>query len=332
MNDAKFTSIVTGAAGFLGSHVVDLLIKNKHKVIAIDNVSNGRWDNLSHWDGNENLTKCELDITTLNSDHPLFKDIDYVFHLAGVECDLSSIHNPEIFFNINVQGTIKVLQASLQSNLKAFVYASSSSIYGNARTPTLEKDMTSPKSPSALSKQMAEQSVFHWGELYQFKTVCLRIFDAYGPRSISNLFPGNEFSQFMTHKFNGTKAYILGPEDQQRDFIFCTDVANAFLTAAEEAPDGALYNIGSGKSNTLYDLCSLLKIKRQSLPVRPLRSTKSWADISKFQFDCNWQPRVPFESGIQFSMDVLPAWENSKEWSINDLERLILPLRKKNRI
>ncbi len=323
------TSIVTGAAGFLGSHVVDLLLKNNHRVIAIDNLSNGSWDNLSHWEGNPLLTKHEIDINHLEKDEALFQNIDYIFHLAGLECDLSSIQRPELFFETNIQGTLKVLQAGLQSNLKSFVYASSSSIYGDARTPTLEKDKANPQSPSALSKHIAEQSVFHWGQLYNFKTISLRIFNAYGPRSISNHFPGSEFSQLMSHKYHNSKAIILGPEDQERDFVFCTDVANAFLTAAEEAPGGSIYNIGSGKSYTLYELCTLLNIKRQVVSINHMSPKKSWADISKFQFDCNWQPRVPFENGVQFSIDVLPAWKNSTPWGVNEFERLIQPLRKR---
>jgi UDP-glucose 4-epimerase len=329
MSKNPYTSIVTGAAGFLGSHVVDLLLKNKHHVIAIDNLSNGTWDNLSHWSDEKLLERHNLDIRSLSQDHPLFRNIDYVFHLAGQECDLTSLHNPEPFFETNVQGSLKVLQASLQSQLKAFVFASSSSIYGNAQTPTLEKDRPNPQSPSALSKHMAEQSIFHWGHLYGFKAISLRIFNAYGPRSVSSNFPGNEFTQLMSHKFNNSKAIILGSESQERDFIFCTDVANAFLTAAEEGSSQALYNIGSGKSFSLYQLCTLLKLKREVLPVKNIWPQKSWADISKFQFDCNWQPRVPFESGIQFSLDVLPAWKDSKRWGINDLEKLIHPLRKK---
>jgi len=332
MSKNEIRSIVTGAAGFLGSHVVDLLIKNNHRVIAIDNESTGSWDNLAHWGDNPLLSKHNLDITQIDSQNPLFQNIDYVFHLAALECHLTSIQSPEMFFETNVQGTLKVLQASLQSNIKAFIHASSSSIYGNARTPTLEKDLPAPQSPSALSKHMAEQSIFHWGQLYSFKTVSLRIFNAYGPRSISTVFPGSEFTQFMTHKLHQSKAIILGQESQERDFVFCTDVANAFLTAAEEAPAGSIYNIGSGRSFSLYQLCTLLKVKRDSLPVKNLWPERSWADISKFQFDCNWQPRVPFETGIQFSVDVLPAWKDSKRWGINELEKLILPLRKKSKI
>ncbi len=330
MSDKRIISIVTGAAGFLGSHVVDLLLKNQHQVIAIDNISNGSWDNLSHWRENPLLIRHEMDINQLDKSDPLFQDVDYIFHLAGMECDLSSIQRPELFFETNVQGTLKVLQAGLQSNLKAFIYASSSTIYGQASTPTMERDKANPQSPSALSKHIAEQSVFHWGQLYDFKTVSLRIFNAYGPRSISNLFPGSEFSQLMTHKLNQSCAVLLGPEDQERDFIFCTDVANAFLTAAEEAPSGAVYNIGSGKSYSLYELCNRLNIKREVIAIKHMWPKKSWADISKFQFDCNWQPRVPFENGIQFSIDVLPAWKNSRPWGKNEFEKLIQPLRKKS--
>ena len=133
----------------------------------------------------------------------------------------------------------------------------------------------------------------------------------------------------MSQKFHNKKGIILGREDQERDFIFCTDVANAFLTAAEEGKTQSIYNIGSGQSRTIESLCSFLKMRKEIIPINIPWPNKTWADISKFQFDCNWQPRIPFETGMKFSMEVLSSWENSRAWELNDYEKLIHPLRKK---
>lgn len=313
-------SLVTGAAGFLGSHLVDHLIKEGHEVIALDNEANGTWENLAQWSNHPRFKKVHQDILELSCDDPHFQNLDYIFHLAGLECPISSIKNPEVFFTTNVNGTIKVLQAARQSDLKKFIFASSSSIYGVASTPTLETDSTHPLTPSGLSKLQAEEAVFHWGELFSLPTVSLRIFNAYGPRNISRLFPGSVFSLWMKQKAEGMNLTIVGNGQHARDFVYCTDVSNALYIAAIEGNDGEAYNVGSGRSIELCELATLLKSKTTSLKDLKDEPIKVWADISKFQFDCNWQPRVPIESGVAFSLDVLEDWNKAPLWDTSKLD------------
>ena len=312
-------SVVTGAAGFLGSHLVDQLMKEGHEVVAIDNELNGSWSNLSQWHENPRFHKVHKDILEIQSDDNDFKNCNYVFHLAGLECPVTSINNPEIFFSTNIHGTVKVLQASKQSDLKKFVYAGSSSVYGDASTPTLETDSISPMTPSCLTKSQAEEICLHWGEVFEIPVNGLRIFNAYGPRDKTKIYPGSAFSIWMKQKNQDQPLTVVGDGSHARDFVYCTDVANAFYIAALEGKDGEIYNIGSGKAVTLNEITDRIKGKKLFIKNKEDEPVKTWADISKFQFDCNWQPRTPMESGVEFSLDVLEDWKGDNNWDENNL-------------
>lgn len=319
--DKPIKSIVTGAAGFLGSHLVDQLMKADHEVVAIDNEINGSWSNLEQWFENPRFKKVHKDILEIQNDDENFRDCDYVFHLAGLECPVTSLNKPEIFFSTNIHGTVKILQASKQSDLKKFVYAGSSSVYGDASTPTLETDGTSPMTPSCLTKSQAEDIAFHWGEVFDFPVVSLRIFNAYGPRDKTKLYPGSAFSIWMKQKCNEQALTVVGDGTHARDFIYCTDVANAFYIAALEGKADEVYNIGSGKAISLNEFTDRIKGKKLFLKNKEDEPTKTWADISKFQFDCNWQPRIPLESGVEFSLDVLNDWKDDISWNEENLNQ-----------
>lgn len=318
--DKNFKSVVTGAAGFLGSHLVDLLMKEGHEVIGIDNETNGNWNNVSQWSDNPRFKKVHQDILEIQPDDDNFKNVDFVFHLAGLESPVASLRNPEIFFSTNIHGTVKVLQAARQSEIKKFVFAGSSAVYGNASTPTLETDGVSPMTPSCLTKLQAEEAVFHWGDVFNFPTISLRIFNAYGPRSISKIYPGSVFSIWMQQKANNQPLTIVGDGSHARDFVYCTDVANAFYIAAKEGKDNEIYNIGSGKATTLNEITDCLKGNKSFLKNKEDEPTKTWADISKFQFHCSWQPRIPLESGIEFSVDVLQDWSKGEIWDKDKID------------
>lgn len=317
--DKPFRSLVTGAAGFLGSHLVDLLMKEGHEVIAIDNEINGNWKNLEQWFENPRFKKVNQDILEIAPEDENFRNLDFIFHLAGLESPVTSLKSPEIFYSTNVHGTVKVLQAAKQSDLKKFIFAGSSAVYGDASTPTLETDGVAPMTPSCLSKMQAEESVFHWGDVYEFPTNSLRIFNAYGPRDFAKIYPNSVFSIWMQQKANNQPLTIVGDGTHARDFVYCTDVANAFLIAAMEGKDGEVYNIGSGKPSTLNEITDCIKGKKSFIKNKEDEPDKTWADISKIQFDCNWQPRIPLESGVEFSLDVLKDWSDGPSW---DQEKL----------
>lgn len=314
-------SLVTGAAGFLGSHLVDLLMKEGHEVIAIDNEINGNWNNLIQWEQNPRFKKLHKDINEIERDDESFQNLDYVFHLAGIECPTLSIKKPEVFFHTNVLGTVKVCQAAKQSKLKKFVFASSSSLYGDASTPTLETDNVSPMTPSCLSKSQAEEIVFHWAEVYDFPAISLRIFNAFGPRSKTKLYPGSVFNIWFKQHLNKEPLTVIGDGSDARDFIYCTDVANAFFIAALQGKSEEIYNIGSGTATELNTIINKLGGKRIKLKHLDDKPEKTWANVSKFQFDCNWQPRIPFETGLSYCLEVISDWENSNSWDQEKLDQ-----------
>ena len=314
--------LVTGAAGFLGSHLVDLLIEKGYHVIGIDNEINGNWKKLKHLEGHENFKKVHQDINDIAPDDENFRDLDFIFHLAAIECPVLSIKNPEIFFSTNVTGTLKVCQAARQSkNLKKLIYASSSAIYGDANTPTLESDPIEPLTPSCLSKAHGEDLVFHWGEIYGYPTNSLRIFNAYGPRSQTKLYFGSVFNIWFQQTLDKKPLTVVGDGTSARDFIYCTDVANAFLVAALEGKDKETYNIGSGKPTELNMIIEKLSNKRIELKQQKDQRPRTWANITKFEFDCRWQPRIPLENGIEFTKEAIQEWKDFPVWDEEKLNQ-----------
>lgn len=321
-------SLVTGAAGFLGSHLVDQLIKLDHDVIALDILPIDQWKNLDHWRSSPKLSCVEKDIIQIQEDDSNFKEVDFVFHLAGMECAATSFTKPDNYYNTNVLGTLKVLQACRYSFVKKVVFASSFEVYGNANTPTLETDELAPISPSGLSKKHAEESLFHWAEHFDFEAVSLRIFNAYGPRYRSGESFGNGFEAWMKQTKENQPLTFKGKKEQVVDFIYCTDVANAFVIAALEGQTGQAYNIGSGKPHELQEIATLLK-SNNLVETGPITEPERiWADISKFQFDSNWQPRVPLATGIEFSIEVEEQWNDSKIWDAKNLDQFLRPIKK----
>lgn len=316
-------SLVTGAAGFLGSHLIDQLIQLEHEVIAIDILPLEDWVNLSQWKDSSQLKCIQQDITKLDQESSDFNEIDYVFHLAGIECAIDSYNNPEHYFQTNVIGTVKVLEACKRAFVKKVIFASSFEVYGNSSTPTLETDELNPLSPSALSKKLAEESLFHWAKSFNFEATALRIFNAFGPRCKSASSFGNGFEAWMKQTLEKLPLTFRGEKEQLVDFIYCTDVANAFVTAALLEGSAEVYNIGSGKPHSLQDIATLLKSNHTREANSNLPPQRIWADISKFQFDSNWQPRVPLSSGIEFSLKQIDQWKGSKTWDQKELEKFL---------
>ena len=172
----KKKAIVTGGAGFIGSHMVDLLVENGFFVTVIDNLSGGRESNLSQHKDNKNVEFIETDICKIKYNDKNFSDTDFVFHFAGKGDIVPSIENPDEYMNTNVNGTLQVLQASKEAKIKKFVYAASSSCYGLAETPTKEDNAIETKYPYALSKYLGEQAALNWNKVYGLPVNSLRIF------------------------------------------------------------------------------------------------------------------------------------------------------------
>ena len=196
----KPIALVTGGAGFIGSHMVDKLLDNNFHVRIIDDFTGGTIENINHHKKNPDLDVYKKDITKLDENDPFFKNLSYVFHFAGKGDIVPSIENPETYMNTNVQGTVKILENCRQSQLSKFIYAASSSCYGLASVPTKENHPISPEYPYALSKYLGELSVMHWGKVYKMPINSIRIFNAYGIRAKTTAVYGAVFGVFFKQK------------------------------------------------------------------------------------------------------------------------------------
>lgn len=311
----KPVALVTGGAGFIGSHMVDLLLKNDYRVRVVDSLIGGHEDNLAHHSSNADLSAEWLDVETLQPNSSLFSDAKFVFHFAGIGDIVPSIEEPSKYMATNVQGTVKVLEASRNAGVKKFVYAASSSCYGLASTPTTEMHAIEPEHPYALSKYLGEQSAFHWYRVYGLPVNSIRIFNAYGPRVRTTGAYGAVFGVFFKQKLAGKPFTVVGDGSQTRDFLYVTDVANAFLSAAETSKVNAIWNLGAGNPQSVNSLVELIGGDVVYIPMRPGEPDCTWADISKITKDLKWTPTVSFEDGVAEMMVNIERWQNAPLWN-----------------
>lgn len=320
---AQQIAVVTGAAGFIGSHMVDLLLERGFKVHGIDNLSSGREANLDHCRSNPDLVFNVKDIRDLQSDDPLFTNASYVFHFAGMGDIVPSIELPVDYMSTNIMGTVHTLEAARYAKVKKFIYAASSSCYGLAtELPTKESTTIDPQYPYALSKYLGEQSVFHWGNVYHLPVISIRMFNVYGPRSRTSGAYGAVFGVFLAQKLAKKPLTIVGDGTQTRDFVFVTDVVKAYLIAAESDRQGEVYNLGAGKPESVNRLVELLEEKdRTFVPKRPGEPDCTWADISKIKSHLGWQPEVSFEDGVAIMLKNIDYWRNAPVWDNNSINQ-----------
>ena len=314
--------LVTGGAGFIGSHLVDLLISKGHEVVCLDNLSTGRMENIRHNLTNESFSFCEADITTLREDEPNFFGVDVVFHLAGLADIVPSIEDPISYTNANVLGTANVMQACRYSGVRRVVYAASSSCYGiPTEYPTSENALIEPQYPYALTKRLGEEVVFHWGSTYGITTTSLRLFNVYGPRSRTSGAYGAVFGVFLSQLVNGRPLTIVGDGNQSRDFTFVTDVAKAFFSAGNRAGSRPkVYNVGSGGHYTINYLADLLGGDRVYLPKRPGEPDCTFAAVSKIKDELDWSAEISFEAGVKVMIEQSESWSNAPIWDENSIQ------------
>ncbi len=318
---AEPIAVVTGGAGFLGSHMVDLLLSRDFRVRVIDNLVDGREDNLRQHAGNSNLGITQADIRALDPESPLFAGAQYVFHFAGIGDIVPSIEHPIEYMSTNVQGTVRVLECARHARVEKLVYAASSSCYGLAATPTREDHPVAPRYPYALSKYLGEQVVLHWGKVYRLPVNSLRIFNAYGPRVRTTGAYGAVFGVFFKQKLEGRPFTVVGDGMQKRDFVYATDVAEAFLLAARTSKTGQVWNLGSGKPQSVNRLVELLGGPVVDIPKRPGEPDVTWADITKITRDLEWRPRVMFEEGVARMMAEIEYWRDAPLWDPESIAR-----------
>jgi len=307
--------LVTGGAGFIGSHLVERLLKDGQAVKVLDNFSSGRRQNLNHLNSHPNLTIIQADIADLSAIQRHFRDVEWVFHLAALADIVPSIENPNDYFRSNVTGTLGVLEASRLSHVKRFVYAASSSCYGIPDSyPTSEGAEIRPQYPYALTKFLGEEMVGHWNQVYGLPSVSLRFFNVYGPRARTSGTYGAVFGTFLAQKLAGKPFTVVGDGNQTRDFTFVTDVVDAMVKAADSNIQNEIFNVGSGNTYKVNYLIELLGGNVVYIPKRPGEPDCTFADTARIQQKLGWKPKISFEEGVKIMLDCIEDWRTAPVW------------------
>mgnify|MGYP003986431165 FL=1 len=315
-------TLITGGAGFIGSHLADLLIASGHEVVVIDNLSNGRKSNIEHLLKKKNFIFHKLDITNMDDIEPIFVNVDWVFHLAGMADIVPSIESPKEYYDCNVTGTFNIVEASRKAGVKKIVYAASSSSYGIPDNyPTAETADIRPQYPYALTKYMGEELVMHWSQTYNIPSIALRLFNVYGPRSRTTGAYGAVFGVFLSQKIHNKPYTVVGDGTQTRDFTYVTDVAAAFLRAAETTTTSVALNVGSDNHYSVNRLVELLEGEVTYVPKRPGEPDCTYADTTRIHEVLNWKTKVSFEDGVAEMLTHLDDWKDAPVWEPDTIKQ-----------
>ena len=322
MKNKRKIAVVTGGAGFIGSHMIDLLLSKKFKVNVIDNLVAGHKKNYKHHLNNPLFKFTKVDICKIKSNNTLFKNADYVFHFAGLADIVPSIENPDKYFKSNVVGTFNVLQAAKKANIKKFIYAASASCYGIPnKFPIKENGKINPMYPYAFTKWQAEELTMHWVKIYNFPAISFRFFNVYGPRSRTSGAYGAVFGVFLAQKLANKPLTIVGNGNQTRDFIHVNDLIHGIYKAALSKKIGEIYNIGGGKEIKINKIAKLIGGKRIYIPKRPGEPDRSLADISKIKKHLNWQPKIDIEEGTKDLLKRIDSWKRAPVWTPKSIKK-----------
>lgn len=321
MGRAFVKTLVTGGAGFIGSHLVERLLSDGHEVVVLDNFSTGRKENLAGLAGSDELSVHEVDIADHEAIRPFFQGVQWVFHLAALADIVPSIQQPLAYHRSNVDGTVSVLEAARSHDVQRFVYAASSSCYGLPdRYPTDESADIRPEYPYALTKYLGECCVLHWAKVYDLPACSCRFFNVYGPRSRTSGTYGAVFGVFLRQKLAGEPFTVVGDGTQTRDFTYVTDVADAVVAVARSQKRGEVFNVGSGATCSINRLVELLEGEVTYIPKRPGEPDCTFADIGKIQRELRWQPRVSFEQGVSAMLEHIDSWREAPLWTPASIE------------
>jgi len=316
LRSSSGTDLVTGGAGFIGSHLVDSLMSLGRRVRVLDNFAVGRRSNLQQHEGDARLEVIEADVADTRAVDAACAGIERVFHLAARADIVPSIQQPQDYFRANVDGTFAVLEAARRHGVKRLVYTASSSCYGIPQLyPTPETSPADARYPYALTKYLGEQLALHWAQVYKLSAVSIRLFNVYGPRARTSGTYGAVFGVFLAQLLNKQPLTIVGDGEQTRDFTFVSDVVDAFLTVADSDKTGA-YNVGSGKPVSVNELVRLLgSPPTVHIPKRPGEPDCTWADIASIRREFGWEPKIAFADGVQVMRENIEYWRDAPVWT-----------------
>ena len=292
-------SIVTGGAGFIGSHIVEKLKRLDHMVVVIDNEYSDN-DNF-HW--RKDTLNVDIDITDYKALKKAFTGADYIFHCAAEARIGPAIENPVNALNINTIGTCNVLQCAREVGAKKVLYSSTSSGYGLNEAPNIETQPDDCLNPYSVSKIAGEKLCKMYTDLYGLKTIVFRYFNVFGERAPRKGQYAPVTGIFLRQKAAGEPLTIVGDGEQRRDYIYVKDVANANVMAAISNPDddayGQVYNVGSGKNYSVNEIASFISDDTINIPPRIGEARNSLANIDKIKKTFAWKPEVDVEQWIK---------------------------------
>tara|TARA_Y100001970_G_C14148489_1_gene811239 strand:+ start:340 stop:1320 length:981 start_codon:yes stop_codon:yes gene_type:complete len=312
--------IITGGAGFIGSHVAEYLSKKKKKVVILDNLSTGRIENIKNFKSKIKFVNC--DISKKGKWINEFKGKIYVIHLASVADIVPSIQFPEKYFNSNVKGTLNILNACRKCKVLKLVYSASSSCYGIPKKyPTKEIDELKPMYPYALTKKIGEDLIIHWSKVYNIPFISLRLFNVYGTRSRTSGTYGAMFGVFLAQKLFNKPFTIVGTGKQKRDFTYVSDVVSAIVKACSSKIKNEIFNVGSSDTVSILKIVQILKGTKIFIKKRPGEPDITFANISNIKRKLNWKPKIKIEEGINLMLKDIQYWKNAPVWTPSKIKK-----------
>jgi len=313
--------LITGGAGFIGSHLAERLIARGDNVIVIDNLVTGSLEHLTQLATNRQFQFHQADVADDSAIAPLFEGIDHVYHLAAMADIVPSINDPMTYHRANVDGTISVLEGARAAGVKRFLYVASSSCYGIPDDyPTPETAPLRPMYPYALTKSIGEQYAMHWWQTYALPVISLRLFNVFGPRHRTTGTYGAVIGVFLAQKLAGEPFTVVGDGTQTRDFTFVDDVVDAMLAAIDSNISGEILNVGSGNTYSVNRLTELLQGDVVYVPKRPGEPDCTFADISKIKKELDWSPKVSLEEGVAALLENIDYWRDAPVWTPDSIE------------
>jgi len=312
--------LVTGAAGFIGSNLIDKLLSQKYNVIGFDNLSTGKIGNIEHLLENPLF---QLEVGDIRDPDHLCKSVshaDAVVHLAALADIVPSVENPTDYYSTNVTGTFNVMSAIKQHGISRVIYAASSSCYGiPAKYPTPETAQIDLRYPYALTKYLGEAIFLHWTQIYKLSGISLRLFNVYGKRARTSGAYGAVFGVFLAQKLAGKSLTIVGDGNQTRDFINVKDVVRAMHLALLSDKQG-VYNVGTGNPVSVNKIAELIGGEKVFIPKRPGEPDSTHADVSKIAKDLNWRAEISIENGVDEMIKNIGDWGEAPVWDVESID------------
>jgi UDP-glucose 4-epimerase len=292
-------SLVTGGAGFIGSNLVDRLLKLGHEVVVIDNEYSDAHDQF-YW--NDKAQNYKYDIRDYQNTRPLYDGVDYVFHIAAEARIQPAILNPIEAVSINSVGTCTVLQCSREVGVKRVIYSSTSSAYGMNQSPNVETQIDDCLNPYSVSKVNGEKLCKMYTSLYGLPTIVFRYFNVYGERQPLKGQYAPLIGIFLRQRESGDPLTIVGDGNQRRDFTYVGDVVNANILAAIKEVDsdafGQVYNVGTGNNHSVNEIARMISDNTVNIPPRPGESRVTLANNQKLRSTFDWEPTMKLEDWI----------------------------------